>query len=356
MDFSQHISTLKAEIEAVMGSYIEEKKRSVSPNDVFLASALADVEQVVLGGGKRLRGALLYHGYKAGGGTDEAIALQAAAGMEFIHSYLLIHDDIMDKDRLRHGVETLHARYENFSNLHFPHKDAPHFGNAIAITLGDMVSAWGNDCIFSLDLEREQVQKAIQKVQSVVHRTGIGQIRDMYIEFSGTATEDEIIEMYKDKTAHYSLAGPLQIGLLLGGENQELESIFYDYAMPLGIAFQLQDDLLGLYGDQAHLGKTVGSDIIEGKFTLIIQKTKEALSPDDQKELARILSLGESLTLEDIAWVRKAVESTGAKENIEKRIQEYIDASVRVLESATLHPETKEFLLGLADYMNTRTL
>jgi geranylgeranyl diphosphate synthase type I len=356
MDFRQQLATLKTGIEAVMGVYIEGKKKSVSPNDIFLTSALEDVEQVILGGGKRLRGALLYHGYKAAGGTDEQAAMQAAAGMEFIHSYLLIHDDIMDKDSLRHGVETLHTRYENFATRHFPQKDAPHFGNAIAITLGDMVCAWGNDCIFSLDLERTQVQKAIQKVQSVVHRTGIGQIRDMYIEFAGTATEAEIIGMYEDKTAHYSLAGPLQIGLVLGGGNVELEKVFHAYAMPLGIAFQLQDDILGLYGDEAHLGKTIGSDISEGKFTLLIQKTQEALKPEDQKELKRILQLGEKLTPEDIAWVRNQVDATGTKVNMENRIQEYINTAVAALENAPLNSETKEFLVGLADYMNTRTL
>lgn len=339
-----------------METYIEQKKKSVSPNDIFLVSAIEDAEAVILGGGKRLRGALLYHGYKAAGGTDERVALQAAAGMEFIHSYLLIHDDIMDKDSLRHGVETLHARYERFAQKHFPEKDAPHFGNAIAITLGDMVSAWGNDCIFGLDVDREQVQKAIQKVQSVVHRTGIGQIRDMYIEFSGTATEQEILEMYEDKTAHYSLAGPLQIGLILGGGNSDLEKVFYEYAMPLGIAFQLQDDILGLYGDEAHLGKTVGSDVSEGKFTLLIQKTQEVLNKEDQQELQRILQLGDNLKSEDLAWVRNQAEATGAKANVEKRIQEYINTATAALEKAPLNPETKEFLVGLADYMNTRTL
>ncbi len=356
MEFTEQLSVLKTKIEARMSVYITEKKRSVQKDDLFLVSALENAEQVIMGGGKRLRGALLYHGYKAGGGTDEAIALTAASGMEFIHSYLLIHDDIMDRDSLRHGVETLHKRYEHFADTHFPQKDAPHFGASIAITLGDMVCAWGNDCIFGIDLPRERVQRAIQKVQSVVHRTGIGQIRDMYIEFSGSATEKEILEMYTDKTAHYSLAGPLQIGLLLGGENQELDTVFSDYALPLGIAFQLQDDLLGLYGDEKKLGKTVGADIVEGKFTLLIQKTLEASGPEEGAELKRILQLGEAVTAEDIVWVRQQVQASGAKSTIEKRIEEYIATATRVLESASLLPETKEFLLGLAAYMKTRTV
>lgn len=356
MDFTEQLAPLKKGIEEVMRAYIQEKKKSVAKDDIFLTAILSDVEEVILEGGKRLRGALLYHGYKAAGGTDDAIALQAAAGMEFIHSYLLIHDDIMDRDSLRHGVATLHTRYELFSEKHFPTKDAAHFGNAVAITLGDMVCAWGNDCIFSLDLPREQVQTAIQKVQSVVHRTGIGQIRDMYIEFAGTATEEEILEMYKDKTAHYSLAGPLQIGLLLGGGNQELEKVFEEYALPLGIAFQLQDDILGLYGDQEHLGKTIGADIIEGKFTLLIQKTSEALLPEEQAELKRILQAGEAVTAADITWVRQQGERTGAKETIEKRIEEYIATATQVLENTTLEAGTRSFLLGLAEYMNKRTI
>lgn len=356
MDFTEQLRELKAKIERSMEIYIEEKRTGVKEDDVFLVAAVDNVKEVVLGGGKRLRGALLYHGYKAAGGTDEAIALRAAAGMEFIHAYLLIHDDIMDRDSLRHGVATLHKRYEQFALDHFPKKDAPHFGMAIAITLGDMVCAWGNDCIFGIDLPRDQVQEAIRKVQAVVHRTGIGQIRDMYIEFAGSATEAEILEMYTDKTAHYSLMGPLQIGLLLGGGNEELDIAFQNYALPLGIAFQLQDDLLGLYGDQEHLGKKVGADIIEGKFTLLIQKALETLSSDDAKELKRILSLGEVVTQSDIEWVREHVKTSGAKEHIEMRIQEYIDTALKSLEPIELHQESKEFLLGLAQYMNTRTL
>lgn len=339
-----------------MSNYIEEKRKSVAESDVFLTSALTNVEEVVLGGGKRLRGALLYHGYKAAGGTDESIAIQAAAGMEFIHTYLLIHDDIMDRDSLRHGVETLHKRYEHFAERHFPTKDAPHFGASLAITLGDMVCAWGNDCIFGIDLPRGQVKSAIKKVQEVVHRTGIGQIRDMYIEFAGAATEEEIIEMYKDKTAYYSLAGPLQIGLLLGGGNEKLDQVFQNYALPLGIAFQLQDDLLGLYGEQAHLGKTVGSDISEGKFTLLIQKTAQCLDKEKQQKLTHILGLGEAVTPEDIAWVRQQVTETGAKEVIETRIKEYIEKALAVLAEAEAPAETKNFLVDLAGYMNTRTV
>ena len=356
MDFKEELTSLKAAIEAVMRVYIDEKKNAVQKDDVFLADALQNVAEVILGGGKRLRGALLYHGYKAGGGQEEAIALKAAAGMEFIHSYLLIHDDIMDRDNLRHGVETLHARYEAFAVKHFPEKDAAHFGTSIAITLGDMVCAWGNDCIFSLDLPRERVQRATQKVQSVVHRTGVGQMRDMYIEFLGTATEVEILEMYKDKTAYYSLIGPLQIGLLLAGENEEFDSVFHEYALPLGIAFQLQDDILGLYSEEQELGKTIGSDIAEGKVTLLLQKTREGLSAADQQELTRILRLGEALTESDIAWVRAKGEETGSKAAIEARIQAYIAKAQAVLAASSLPEDTKQFLTGLAEYMHKRTV
>lgn len=354
MEFTENLSVLRGKIEERMEVYIAEKKKAVLKDDFFLGSALANVESVILGGGKRLRGALLYQGYRAAGGKNEQAALEAAAGMEFIHAYLLIHDDIMDRDSLRHGVETLHTRYEAFAQKYFPQKDATHFGSAIAITLGDMVCAWGNDCIFGVDLPREHIKNAIRKVQEVVHRTGVGQMRDMYIEFAGTATEKEILEMYTDKTAYYSLEGPLQIGLLLGGGNQELAQLFQKYAIPLGIAFQLQDDLLGLFGNEKHLGKKVGSDIMEGKFTLLIQQTLQRATVSDQKELKRILTLGDALVPENIEWAREQVTATGARKDIEERISTYIQEAKAVLETAELNSEVKTFLAGLAQYMSTR--
>lgn len=340
-----------------MHNYIQEKKARAKDDGIFLVSALENIEQVVMSGGKRLRGALLYHGYKAGGGTDEDIALMAAAGIEFIHSYILVHDDIMDRDDLRHGVSTLHKRYEVFANKHFENKNDVHFGMSLGIILGDMLCAWGNDCIFGVDLPREQVQKALQKMQEVVYRTGVGQMKDMYMEFSGSADAEDILAMYADKTAHYTIEGPLQIGLFLGGDTGEKEKIFAEYAHPIGIAFQLQDDFLGLYGDEEKTGKRSGADIVEGKLTFLMQQTLALATPPEKEKLKKILASGDAVTEEDITWVRGICEQSGARKVAEELITSSLAKGRKVLvDSGTILPsQTQEFLLQFTDYLENRT-
>jgi geranylgeranyl diphosphate synthase type I len=357
MNFKESLGELKTKLDASMAVYIAEKRKGIPKGDLFLMDAINNIESVVMGGGKRLRGALLYHGYKASGGTNEEAAMQAAMGIEFIHAYLLVHDDIMDHDDLRHGVATLHKRYERYAHQYFTNKNDSHFGLSIAIILGDMLCAWGNDCIFGVDLPREQVKQVMKKVQEVVYRTSVGQMRDMYIEFLGEASAEEILSMYEDKTARYTIEAPLIIGLLLGGGDIEKEKIFSRYALPLGIAFQLQDDFLGLYGNQEQVGKRIGADIVEGKFTFLMNKTLSAVVPDDKQELKRILSAGEAVTEDDITWVRVICETSGAKQFVENQIVDSItNAKAALVESgATLPEETKEFLFGLADYMAART-
>jgi geranylgeranyl diphosphate synthase, type I len=357
MECQKMLQRGKERIDGDMKRYLAEKKQSLAPGEGFFRTAFDHVEDILLSGGKRLRGNLLVQGYQAGGGTNQEAAWRAALGIEFIHAYLLIHDDIMDKDTLRHGVKTLHARYAEFATTYFPEKDAEHFGQSIAITLGDMLSSWGNECVFTADLDHDCTKKALQKIQQTVHRTGMGQIRDMYIGFAGSATEEEILAMYQDKTAYYSLEAPLQIGLALAGGNQELETFFTQYALPLGVAFQLQDDLLGLFGDEKKTGKTKASDVREGKYTLAMHKTRELVSGNDQKEIDRILALGDKLSLEEVDWVCNKVEESGARALVEGRIQELVSQSLDVLtKQKNMAIETRNFLQGFAEMLVDRKM
>jgi geranylgeranyl diphosphate synthase, type I len=355
--FSEALKRYKAEINEEIESYIALISANVDKDDHFLQEAIGNINDVVMSGGKRIRGALLWTGYLSCGGEDTVSARRAAAGIEFIHSYLLVHDDIMDRDNVRHGVKTLHARYQDFATQYFVGTDSLHFGNSQAIILGDLLCAWGNDCIFSVDLPREQVQKAIKRMQHIVYRTGVGQMRDMYFEYKGIASESEILAMYKDKTARYTIEGPLHVGALLAGAGDEFLAILSDYAIPLGVAFQLQDDILGMYGNEEEIGKAVGADIQEGKITYLIAKTRRLLSESQRKELDTYLASKETLTMEEIEKVRALVETCGAKKETEDEIQSAIKQSLSVLdrERSSFDDTTYNFLTGMAEYMAKRS-
>jgi geranylgeranyl diphosphate synthase, type I len=354
--FSEELKQYRSNINQEIEQYIQKMRLGVDKEEFFLKGAIDNIEEVVLSGGKRIRGALLLTGYSASGGTNEAQVMRAAAGIEFLHSYLLIHDDIMDRDRIRHGVATLNARYQDFALRFFPETDALHFGNSQAIILGDMLCAWGNDCIFGVDLDREDVKRAISKMQEIVYRTGIGQMRDMYFEYRGEASEEEIIEMYRDKTARYTIEGPLHVGALLAGAGEDFLRLLSEYSLPLGVAFQLQDDLLGMYGDEAEIGKKIGADIEEGKITYLIAKARRLLSAEERNTLNKILQKTTELSFEEVQVVRKLVEDCGAKAETKKEIEDSIQLAKTVLEKnkELFDEKTYLFLEGMADYMASR--
>lgn len=355
MDIKSVLADFKKEINVLLEEYFNKAIEEARKKDVFIADALEYVKTYILSGGKRLRAALMYYGYLAAGGTEKEKMLKASMSVELVHAFLLIHDDIMDRDALRHGVDTVHYRYQKLSRLQFPNHDANHFGNSVAIIVGDMVGALGNQVLFDSRFEPDRVIQALSELQSIVALTVIGQTKDLYIEYSKKASEAEILKMYEYKTARYTMEGPLYLGGILGGASKEMLEVFSQYALPIGIAFQIQDDILGIFGSEEKIGKLVGSDIREGKMTLLVAKALECASKDHKKELEKILAKGVDVTLEDVHKFQEIVKETGSLEYAKSLANQYIAQGKEiVLQSPYISGEAREFLLAIADHMMQR--
>jgi geranylgeranyl diphosphate synthase type I len=356
MAFQEQMVLLRDAINQEMQQYINEQKKRLAPDDVFLREALQKVEAVIFSGGKRLRGALLVQGYLAAGGQDQTSVLRAAAGLEFLHSYILMHDDIMDRDEMRHGTPTLHQSYQKIAEQLFLDQDSVHFGNSVALVLGDMVSAWGNDLVFSVDLPRENVQAAIRFLQQVVFATGAGQIEDMRIQYQKNATEEEVLALYQRKTAEYTIVGPLTLGALLAGDKTSFQEFFADYGRALGIAFQITDDLLGLYASPEKTGKKLASDIIEGKMTYLMVALLNHTEGKTQKRVRTILSHKEPVTDDDILFIQESFATSGAQRYVEEALAIYSKEAQTILEREKdrLPAAPYLFLEGLTAYITTR--
>jgi geranylgeranyl diphosphate synthase type I len=356
MGFQEQILVLRDAIDQEMQQYINEQKKRLNSEDVFLREALQKVETVIFSGGKRLRGALLVQGYLAAGGQDQSVVLRAAAGLEFLHAYILMHDDIMDRDELRHGTPTLHRSYQEIAEKLFSDQDNAHFGNSVALVLGDMVSAWGNDLVFGVDLPRENVQAAMCFLQQVVFATGAGQIEDMRIQYQKDATEKEVLALYQKKTAEYTIVGPLTLGALLAGEKILFQDFFREYGRALGIAFQITDDLLGLYASPEKTGKKMAADIIEGKMTYLMVVLLNNAKGDEQKRVRAILAHKEAVTTDDILFIQESFVASGAQKYAEEALAKYSTEARVILEreKERLPEGTYLFLEGLTTYITTR--
>ncbi len=353
MDIQSYLKEFKATFDPRLEAYLDARIQETRAEDELVAEALGHVKVILLAGGKRLRPALMLLGYEAAGGTDRERLLQASLSIELVHMFLLIHDDIIDRDSLRHGVATLHERYAAWGKKELSLENPAHFGNSIALIVGDMLYSLGNDIIFRSGFPHEQMFAALSKTQKIVSHTSVGEARDIYLEYRRKASSAEVLKMYEQKTARYTFEGPLHLGALLAGGEETLLSIFSQYALPLGVAFQIQDDILGVYGDEQRIGKPVGSDIQEGKMTLLVTKALEIAGTHHQ-ELQQILQKGKALTPHDIERFRFLIRDCGSLEEVKQLAHTSIYAAKEALQGTVIPEASRLLLLNMADYMLAR--
>lgn len=354
MEIKAFLADFKKEIDREIEAYFDEVIGKTAKRDFPTSEALKNVKRMVLSGGKRLRPALMYHSYLGAGGKYKKRMLKTAVSVELIHFFLLIHDDIMDRDFKRHGRDTIHFAYQKMAKKIFPKKDSAHFGNSMAIIIGDMVGALGNQIIYNSDFDPALVVKALHKLQDVVSCTVIGQAKDLFMQNGGKAKEKDVLEMYEYKTAKYTFEGPLHLGAILGGADEKTLAGITKFSVPLGIAFQIKDDILGLFGSEKKIGKPVGSDIKEGKQTILLVKACEKCSREQKKILESILGK-KDISAKEIKTFQKIILETGALEYADDLIKEKIVESKKEIEKMeSMNSESKEFFLAIADYVGSR--
>ncbi len=353
MDITQELKEYKQDVNHEIEIYLDRIIEETKDIDPFVLDAMKFFKKTILAGGKRIRPILMCVGYKAAGGTDYKEILKTSISIEFIHAFLLMHDDIIDRDDLRHGKKTMHAHYRDYNKLFLLNKDADHFGTSIAIVVGDFIYSLGNQVLFESQFESQIIIKALNKLQKVVGLTCVGEIQDVHMEYRKQITEDEILTMYTNKTAKYTFEGPLQLGAMLAGADNDFCENLGKYAVPIGIAFQLRDDMLGIFGNTKKTGKPVGSDIAEGKITFMVKRAYTNATRVQKKELDNLLG-DQKIDASGVKKFQNIMIDTGAKEFVEQYMQELIQQSQKSLEKINLENNAKQFLLALSEHLNQR--
>jgi len=323
------------------------------------------VARLMAQGGKRLRPALVYYTYRACGGRSEAQVMPLALATEFLHTYLLIHDDIMDHAEVRRGQPAAHARFRDLHRAGGLRGDADDFGRSVAILLGDLAHTYAVELFTGVAVRPDPAAAAGPppvSAPSAPHWLELNScfsqmceevIGGQYLEFllahrghpepapapgptpAQAVRESELLRVLRLKSGRYTAERPIQLGALLAGAPAELREELSRYGTAVGEAFQLQDDLLGLFGDPATVGKPVGDDLREGKFTLLIHHALVKGSPADRQLVAGALG-DPNLTAAEVAGVQAALERTGARRAVTAMIAERLGEARRAL--ATLAP------------------
>jgi len=353
MDFKASLAEFKKKIDKEIEIFLDGKLAEISQKDEWTGKGMSYVKKLVLSGGKRIRPALMYWGYKAAGGTDDEKILKACVGIELVHIFLLIHDDIIDLSDRRHNLETVNFWAAKQGEKMFGSENARRFGDSMAIVFGDIAYNLGIQAITEAGLDAQKTLDALNYLQSVVTTTCVGEAQDVMIEYSSEANENEIVKMLINKTARYTFEGPLHLGAKLAGADDAVLKSFADYSVPVGIAFQIQDDILGIFGSEEKLGKSVASDITEGKKTVL---TAKVFSDGNmfQKERLRDLLGKKDISGEEINEFQQIVMDIGALKYSKQAAKDYAEQGKRSLEKAPIGQEAKDFLQSMAEYIVNR--
>jgi len=285
-------------------------------------------------GGKRIRPALVIMACDLFAGAVEPALLPAMA-IEVFHNFTLLHDDIMDRSELRRGSPTVHVKYnEN-----------------VAILSGDVMS------ILASRLMNQAPGVVLNVVHDVFTKTAMqvceGQQMDMNFEELTSVTEEEYLGMIELKTA-VLIAASLKIGAILGGASQRDAEDLYEFGRNLGLAFQLQDDLLDTYGDPSVTGKKVGTDIVDNKKTILVIQALDTASDKQKEELLGWLRAKKFDPDEKIRALTAIFDSLNVKELTEKRIHEYYQQALKNLENLNRPQERKTELYNFASFLMNR--
>jgi geranylgeranyl diphosphate synthase, type I len=301
-----------------------------------------------LAGGKRIRPLLCVTGwYAAGGCGDSAPVTRIAASLELCHAFALVHDDVMDGSDTRRGRPAAHRAFVTAHAGHRTGVDARQFGVSGAILLGDLALAWSDELLHTACAHPDRLAAVLPYLHRMRTEMVYGQYLDLLATGRRSGDVAAAMTIVRYKTAGYTIERPLHIGATFAGADQKLLDAMTAYAVPLGEAFQLRDDLLGIFGRPRQTGKPTVDDLRQGKCTTLVALATRAATGDQAATLDALLG-NPDLDDAGCATVRGILTATGATVEVEAMIRDRCRQALAVLDSAPFRPAATATLGDLA--------
>jgi len=346
---------LPAAVQRVLEHYLARAAGDLAEKYQPFGEAVAALRAFVLNGGKRLRPTFAWWGWRAAGGAADGPAaegaLHAAASLELIQACALIHDDLMDASAIRRGAPTVHVAFATKHRQQGWLGTAEGFGLAAAVLIGDLALVWADDMFAAADLPADALAAARPVWEAMRTEVLAGQYLDVHTQATGDASPEAALRVSELKTAAYTVARPLELGARLAGAADDLTTALRSFGTDIGVAFQLRDDLLGVFGDPEVTGKPAGDDLREGKRTLLVALGIErARDQDDEGAVEAITqAIGNpELTHDVLQRARRALVDVGAVEAVEHRIAELTERALNTLAAAGIGEPAATELTKLA--------
>ncbi|MDQ0260071.1 polyprenyl synthetase family protein [Sinomonas atrocyanea] len=338
-------------LEAELRSFLD-RQRSVMAEVSADVAALMDAISGLVSGGKRLRALLGYWGWRGAGGAELAAEpIRAGAALELFQAAALIHDDIIDRSATRRGAPSVHERFTALHARSGWALDAARFGHAAAILTGDLCLSFSEEAFTGVGPAAGIGTPGRRIFNTMRAEVMAGQYLDILEEVAGpTRPRTEAVAragtVIRYKSAKYSTEHPLGIGGALAGADEALLAAYSAFSLPLGEAFQLRDDVLGVFGDPAATGKPAGDDLREGKRTMLVALALDTADGAAAAELERGLGRGD-LDLEEVGRLRDIISSTGALGATERLIDRLADEAFSALARLDVGPVVSAALEAL---------
>jgi 4-hydroxy-3-methylbut-2-enyl diphosphate reductase len=360
LSFLEFLGEAKKEIEKKSDEYFEELVSAAVDNKFIIDSLNSLYEQNK--GGKRIRGAMIKLGEQIASSGSSNNYLPIAVGYEIFQTAILVHDDIIDKSKMRRSRMTIHVETAGEMKKQNGVSDiaAEHFGMSRALCIGDYGFFIAYQILSECNIDSSILTNIFKVYSQILSKTCEGEIMDVILPYKNIPITDNydeyrhiVTQIFEFKTAWYTLAGPIMLGAICGGANDELVDLLKNITIPLGVAFQIKDDLLGIYSNEEVLGKPLLSDIKEKKQTLLYGYALKNADENDKNLLKQHYG-NENANMHDLEIIKHIFEITGAKKYSENEIQRLSETSKKLMDNPLINDKYRVLLNGLISYLITR--
>ena len=354
MDFDG-IKGLTQEINTSLTGFFEKESLYLQAIGSELDPVADALGHFLLDSGKRLRPLFATIGFLGAGGELTPSIFRAVSSLELVHVCALIHDDVMDASDTRRGAPAIHKQFENIHNQENLHGSASQFGVASAILLGDLALIWAAKALHESGVAPELILRSLPIYDEMRVELMAGQYLDVYEQALASESVERSLKVARYKSGKYSIERPLHFGATFApGYSPEIIDSYSHYGLPLGEAFQLRDDVIGVFGDPERTGKPAGDDLREGKRTVLVATTLSKASPAQR---ATVLDLfgNKELDIAHIDTLRQIITETGALTELESIISEMTSKAHEALTHGGITPEAVALLDQMAVAATQRT-
>ncbi|HXR49785.1 MAG TPA: polyprenyl synthetase family protein [Verrucomicrobiae bacterium] len=344
----ENILSYQKTLAADLAQYFSDRADMKNTNP-WHVDITAQLEQY-LTGGKLLRGSLVCFAHEAFGGELLQAARRTAMALELTHSALLIHDDVIDRDALRRGRAAMHLRYQALATT----ADAAHFGESMAICVADAAIFLAFERLASVDIPAVPRQRLITFFTKALVTVCAGQMLDIELGYMrGGVKKRDILMVMEQKTAAYSITLPLVAGAILADQPDTVIRALSDLGRLVGIIFQIRDDELGVFGDPEKTGKPAGSDIKEGKKTLLYYYLMQRCSGSEKRRLLSIFG-NQQVSSDNIDYVRQVMIRAQVPSTVNREVKALSRQAAKLIADLPLTPSGQADLLGFLSFCAKR--